>query len=246
MSTALFMPPSYNGILNVVSKVTTYAITMADDVILCSGSVFTVTLPTAVGIAGKQFKVKKTDASSTNIITVATTSAQTIDGATTSTLNTRYDAMTLVSDGANWQVLDSTVAVNARYFATASAPGTNVSPNTVTYTTKDFDSHNAYSGGTYTIPVIGKYQINASIFQGATTVAAGQPLVIFIFKNGVAISAIQLNFAAVASVVASLVSDVISCAAGDTIQIKAGNGGTTPNVTASNTANYFSIERAGN
>lgn len=89
----------------VVAKTTTYSILNSDNLILCSGSAFTVTLPTAIGITGKVYKIKKTDASLTNIITVATTSAQTIDGVTTTTLNTQYEMIEVVSDGANWQLL---------------------------------------------------------------------------------------------------------------------------------------------
>jgi hypothetical protein len=79
---------------------------LSDDIILCSSAAFTVTLPTAVGCTGKVFTIKKTDATLANIITIATTSSQTIDGSTTTTLNTQYETLTLQSDGANWQVLD--------------------------------------------------------------------------------------------------------------------------------------------
>jgi hypothetical protein len=59
--------------LSVVSKTANYTASTSDDAILCSGSAFTVTLPTAVGNTGKRFYLKKTDSSTSNIITVATT-----------------------------------------------------------------------------------------------------------------------------------------------------------------------------
>lgn len=93
----------------VTSKTTTYAIANTDYAILCSGSAFTVTLPTAVGISGKPFIIKKTDFSLTNIITIATTSSQTIDGVTTTTLNTQNESVYLYSDGANWQILERVI-----------------------------------------------------------------------------------------------------------------------------------------
>lgn len=96
---------TFSGIVNTTAKTTTYAIGVNDYLITCSGSAFTVTLPTAVG-RKKVYVIKKTDSSLTNIITVATTSAQTIDGVTTTTLNTLGETVTLVSDGANWQVVD--------------------------------------------------------------------------------------------------------------------------------------------
>ena len=59
---------------------------------------FTVTLPTAVGIVGYQFVIKN---SGSGTVTLATTSSQTIDGASTQTI-TQYQSLTVVSNGANW------------------------------------------------------------------------------------------------------------------------------------------------
>lgn len=61
----------------------------------------TVTLPTAVGLTGYSFVVKNTGAGT---VTLATTSAQTIDGASTKSL-TQNVALTVVSNGANWIVI---------------------------------------------------------------------------------------------------------------------------------------------
>jgi hypothetical protein len=60
----------------------------------------TMTLPTAVG-AWQEFTIKKKD-SSANTVTVATTSSQTIDGASTYVISTQYESVTVVSDSANW------------------------------------------------------------------------------------------------------------------------------------------------
>lgn len=101
------LQPIYQNLLqNIQTKTSTYAITGVDDIVFVSGGIFTVTLPSAIGIAGKQIIIKKTDPSLTNIITIATTLAQTIDGATTVTLNTVNETYILVSDGANYQVLE--------------------------------------------------------------------------------------------------------------------------------------------
>jgi len=91
-------------------KTTTYAILTTDSAVLTdatSGS-FTVTLPTAVGVAGKTYTIKRTDQTLANAVTIATTSSQTIDGATTRKLCTQYEQFTIVSDGSNWQVLSHT------------------------------------------------------------------------------------------------------------------------------------------
>ena len=61
---------------------------------------FVITLPTAVGVAGKIFEVKNSGAGT---ITVATTSSQTIDGDTTITLTEKQN-LSVQSDGANWIV----------------------------------------------------------------------------------------------------------------------------------------------
>ena len=68
----------------------------------CTANTFNVTLPTAVNIAGRTYVIKN---SGTGVITVDTTSSQTIDGSTTRTLATQYGAITVVSDGANWKII---------------------------------------------------------------------------------------------------------------------------------------------
>lgn len=93
-------------ILAVVSKTTTYTATASDQVILCSasGGAWSLTLPTAVGITGKTYFIKKTD-SSANAVTIDGNGTETIDGATTKAISTQYDAYTIVSDGANWHII---------------------------------------------------------------------------------------------------------------------------------------------
>lgn len=95
------------GNFAVTSQSTTYPILTTDGMILCdaSGAAFTVTLPTAVGVAGKQYIIKKTD-TTYNAVTIATTSSQTIDGVTTRLLSTQKEEFTLTSDGTNWQITD--------------------------------------------------------------------------------------------------------------------------------------------
>lgn len=67
-----------------------------DELVDCSGT-FTVTLPTAVGFTG-QYIVKN---SGSGVITVDTTSSQTIDGNLSIGLN-QYDSVTVRSNNANW------------------------------------------------------------------------------------------------------------------------------------------------
>lgn len=92
-----------SSVTAIISKSSNYTAGANDSTIIASGSGTTITLPTAVGIAGRQYTIKRSDAS--NAITVATTSSQTIDGNTTVSLSSNNMALTVQSDGANWQVI---------------------------------------------------------------------------------------------------------------------------------------------
>lgn len=79
-----------------------YTLDGSDELVNCTTGTFAVTLPTAVGFTG-QYIIKN---SGTGVITLNTTSSQTIDGVASGlqTLN-QYDAITLRSDGANWIII---------------------------------------------------------------------------------------------------------------------------------------------
>lgn len=140
-------------------------------------------------------------------------------------------------------VIAATESVNGRYYgATATVTGTD---STVTYSTKDFDSHNAYASGTLTIPVSGKYQFNAATLIAATYAATNNSQVA-IYKNGTGISINRVIAYGTAGTLNCLVSDVVSCLAGDLITFRTSSNGTTPTISASNFSNYVSWSRVGN
>lgn len=89
--------------LGVTTRTGAYTAAATDYLILCNATTaaFAVTLPTAVGVTGLMFVIKKID-SSANAITVNTTSSQTIDGASTYSLPAQWNFVNLQSDGANW------------------------------------------------------------------------------------------------------------------------------------------------
>ena len=93
-----------NLILPAITNVsTTYAVLATDYTVNCTSGTFTVTLPTAVGADGQIYNIKN---SGTGVITLATTSAQTIDGNATATLTlTQYENLQVQSNGANWIIL---------------------------------------------------------------------------------------------------------------------------------------------
>jgi len=70
-------------------------------IINCTANTFTVTLPTAVGIQGKEYIVKN---SGSGVITVDADGTETIDGDLTQSLN-QYDSLTIVSDNTNWIII---------------------------------------------------------------------------------------------------------------------------------------------
>lgn len=92
--------------VDAISSTTT--LTSAHDIVTCdtSGGAFTVTLPTAVGIEGKEYILKYSDSGIINALTVDGDGSETIDGATTTTLNTEGETLRIISDGANWVILD--------------------------------------------------------------------------------------------------------------------------------------------
>lgn len=93
------------GIERIVSSVATNttagAVALKDYVYICT-TTMTLTLPTAVG-NNNMYTIKSNDA--THTITVATTSAQTIDGASTVSLAVQYQSISVVSNGTNWMAV---------------------------------------------------------------------------------------------------------------------------------------------
>jgi hypothetical protein len=87
------------------SPTASYSVAATDSVVYVTPtSAATVTLPTAVGISGRQYTIKN---GSTYVVTLATTSGQTIDGSATYALSSQYQYLVLVSDGANWGIIGS-------------------------------------------------------------------------------------------------------------------------------------------
>ncbi len=86
----------------ITSQSANYNIATTDQFILLSGA-HTATLPTAAGVAGKEYTII---CSSSGTNAILTTSSQTIDGGTKWTNTAIYKAVTVVSDGANWWVVN--------------------------------------------------------------------------------------------------------------------------------------------
>jgi hypothetical protein len=87
----------------------TYTVGTNDYLIDITGNTITVTLPTAVGVNGKNYVIKNRG---TDVVTVETTSSQTIDGASTKSLNNN-DGIEIISDGSNWIIAAGTGTVTS-------------------------------------------------------------------------------------------------------------------------------------
>ena len=88
----------------ITGNTTGAAVALTDYVYMCGGSGgYTFTLPTAVG-SSNLYTVKN---NSTGIISIATTSAQTIDGASSDALNGANLSRSYLSDGSNWHIIST-------------------------------------------------------------------------------------------------------------------------------------------
>ena len=87
----------------IVSKQQDYTLTATDHTVLvnCSGGNVTITLPTAVGCAGRMYIIKRTDASA-NSVNIDANGSEQIDGSTSLVGVAARGSMVLQSDNAGW------------------------------------------------------------------------------------------------------------------------------------------------
>lgn len=92
--------------VTVVTKTEDFTVGTATDVVLADASAgpIVITLPAAAIAAGKLFWIKKID-SSANLVTVATTGSETLDGYFALALCDEGNAVQLVSDACNWWII---------------------------------------------------------------------------------------------------------------------------------------------
>jgi hypothetical protein len=63
-----------------------------------------VTLPSAVGIAGRTYVIRKLDATA-NSVRITPNGTETINGVTPVAIGTQYQSRSVMSDGANWMII---------------------------------------------------------------------------------------------------------------------------------------------
>jgi hypothetical protein len=88
------------------TKTSSYTITGTDVIIFADATStnVTITLPTAASFTGYNFYVKRIDGSA-NTCSVARSGSDTIDGATSFSLDTQYFSIRAVSNGTNWYII---------------------------------------------------------------------------------------------------------------------------------------------
>lgn len=103
-SSTMFVDGSFGA--SVIATASSRTLSYDDHVVLVdtTSAPITLTLPTAVGITGRVYFIKRTSGGK-SMATIATTSSQTIDGASNYYLPAQYHSICLMSDGANWMIL---------------------------------------------------------------------------------------------------------------------------------------------
>ncbi len=147
-------------------------------------------------------------------------------------------------------VIAATESVNMKYANTAGTSIANSGDINVPFATKSYDSHNAYGGTQYTVPVSGKYRISGTVTFANSLYAIGNSIAVSVYKNTAIESygpVVTAN-AAVAVQAGGLVTTTVSCVAGDLLEIKVTNTRTAGATLLATTAglNHIEIERVGN
>lgn len=227
--------------LNYTAQTTTYSAVAGDYVDATSGT-FTVTLPTAASISGQPIYIKN---SGTGVLTIATTSSQTIDGLASAVLKmgTKYDEILVVSDGTNWKIAYYGISTGAQYSTNAGNSPT--SGAVIDYEDVVYDPQSAVTTGgswKYTAPIAGKYLISAYNFT-TDSITASNYFEIGLRVNGSLVRAgLRVTQTATGSNVTSSVTALANLAATDYVDI-INNSSATRGLLNNGIYNYISIIR---
>lgn len=154
------------------AKSASYALLAADQSVgfTTGSSTFNATLPTAVGASGKVFIVGKVDAGSGQV-SLVTTSAQTVGGIASAViqLTQQNDFIVVESDGANWQIINTTLRVRSYYSVAVTTDGVTAGGSSGFL---DFDNAPVL---TFTPTLSGNYMIQGtfSVYSGTVADAVG-------------------------------------------------------------------------
>lgn len=150
------------------SVTTTDSVGVDDETMKLSGSSFTSTLPTAVGVTGKRYKFIHAGTSLSHIYTLATTSSQTIGGLATGVikLSVANEALVIESDGANWVIVSHYIPSTWTQY-TPTFGGTPTTANVKVFWRRVGDSMQIR--GNFQITSVNSYDARISLPSGVTT-----------------------------------------------------------------------------
>lgn len=230
------------------AKTTTYT-AVAGELVNATSGTWTLTLPTAASIAGQSITIVN---SGTGVITIATTSSQTIflsGGNLVSgviKMGTKGDKMTVTSDGANWIVDSFDVSVVFQATFTSAQNCGSGSATQVSWGVVGTDTQSGFSSNQYTVVIPGSYQVNTSVRMNNGT--NNDVLELAIFKNGTRFQTIQeiqvVSYTSNTRVAGSIL--LPNLAAGDTIRVYSGDNARALALETAAGYNYFNGARIGN
>ncbi len=201
-----------------------------------------ITLPTAVGITGRIYTIKKTT-STDSIVTLLTTSAQLIDGSSTLVLSDIQGAVTIVSDGTGWNIIDKYLApypmgevsffnvtgtaANVTGLSSGASGNDNMVPCIVTtaYTgMTEFDNGGTNNG---TLRYVGRTprMMHIACTISVAPANSGDQFVFGVAKNGTLVNASKLlqKMGNTSDIQSTAIHVVISMVYGDYLQLYVGN-----------------------
>ncbi len=92
--------PITSGTAATAAIVATQHVTLAD----ATSAEMGLTLPSAAGVIGRSYTVKKIDASANAVLLSGAAAAETVDGAAFQTLDSQNETVTVLSDGIQWHM----------------------------------------------------------------------------------------------------------------------------------------------
>ena len=139
----------------------------------------------------------------------------------------------------------ATETISARY---SNVAGTSItsSETAVPFATKDWDTHGAFATDTFTAPISGIYDVNATVVFAASTYVVGEYASLAVFANSTEKHRSNWSASTTSSTYVTLTANTkVRLLAGQTIQVKARNDHTVA-LNSNANLNYIAITRVGN
>ena len=143
-------------------------------------------------------------------------------------------------------VAKSVETVAARYTGGSTAFGG--SAVILNFSTKDYDTHNAYSNGVFTCPVAGIYQVTAAVSQNAQFQSATEVRTIYVYKNGSDYCDINDTWGEGRTIAPYFVCSVatVKCIAGDQLAVYGSNNNGSQAMNNAFTTCWVTFTKVGN